>query len=382
MADFYDVLGVARGASDDEIKKAYRKLAMQYHPDRNNGAKDAEERFKVISEAYDVLRDPEKRAAYDRYGEAGLRGGGGGGWHHVDLSDALNIFMRDFGGLGGLGDLFGGAGGGRGGAGQQNRSGADIKITVDLTLAEVAAGVEKTFAVKLLDPCDHCEGRGSEPGTQPTLCATCGGSGEVRRAQRSFFGQFVSVAPCPTCGGEGSVISSPCKKCRGDGRVRVDRSVQVRIPAGVATGQYMTLRGRGNVGPRGGPRGDILVLFQVEDDPRFERDGDDLHSEVLVSYPQLVFGTELEVPTVTGTVKLRVPAGTQSGHQFDLRGKGLPRVNASGAGDLHIRVQLWTPDELTPEEEQIIRRLGDVESKPPQTRAKGFWSKMREALGA
>ena len=378
MADYYVVLGVARGASDDEIKKAYRKLAMQYHPDRNNGSKDAEEQFKTVTEAYDVLRDPNKRAAYDRYGEAGLRGGGGGGFHHVDLSDALNIFMRDFGGFGGLSDLFGGAAGG----GQSSRSGADIKLGVDLTLQEVAAGVEKTLSVKLLDACDRCTGSGAEPGTQPQRCATCGGSGEVRRAQRSFFGQFVSVSPCPTCGGEGTVVSTPCKKCRGDGRVRVDRAIQVRIPAGVATGQYMTLRGRGNVGPRGGPRGDVLVLFQVEDDPRFERNGDDLYSEVLVTYPQLVFGTELEIPTVTSTTTLRIPAGTQSGHVFEFRGRGLPRVNASGVGDLHVRVQQWTPDELTPEEESLIRRLAVVESKPPQTRAKGFWTKMKEALGA
>jgi molecular chaperone DnaJ len=375
MADFYTVLGVGRDASDDEIKKAYRKLAMQYHPDRNNGSKDAEEQFKVISEAYEVLRDPEKRAVYDRYGEAGLRGGGGGGFHHVDLSDALNIFMRDFGGFGGLGDLFGGRG-------TASRAGADVKVTVALTLQDVAAGVEKTLSIKLLDACDRCAGSGAEPGTQPQRCATCAGSGEVRRAQRSFFGQFVSVSPCPTCGGAGTVIATPCRKCRGDGRVRVDRVIPVQIPAGVATGQYMTLRGRGNVGPRAGTKGDILVLFEVEDDARFERHGDDLYSEILVSYPQLVFGTELQVPTVTSAVALRVPAGTQSGHVFALRGRGLPRVNASGTGDLHVRVQLWTPDELTPEEESLLRRLSAIEAKPPQTRAKGFWSKMKEALGA
>jgi molecular chaperone DnaJ len=377
VADFYSVLGVARTASDDEIKKAYRKLAMQCHPDRNNGSKEAEEQFKAISEAYDVLRDPDKRAVYDRYGEAGLRGGGGGGFHHVDLSEALNMFMRDFGGLGGFSDLFGT------GRGQANRTGADVKIQVDLTLAEVATGVDKTLAMKLLDSCDHCSGNGAEPGTTPQRCATCGGSGEVRRAQRSFFGQFVSVAPCPTCGGEGTVVGTPCKKCRGDGRVRAEKTTTIKIPAGVATGQYMTLRGRGNAGPRGGERGDIIVLFAVADDPRFERNGDDLGSEVLVSYPQLVFGTDLEVPTVAGSsVALRVPPGTHSGHVFVLRGKGLPRVNASGQGDMHVRVQLWTPDDLTREEESLLRRLAEIESKPPQTRAKGFWTKMKEALGA
>ncbi len=372
MADYYAVLGVPRDASAEDVKKAYRKLAMQYHPDRNNGSKDAEEQFKAITEAYDVLRDADKRQVYDRYGEAGLRGGGA---QHVDLADALNIFMRDFGGFPGLGDLFGTRG-------QPTRSGGDIKLVAELTLAEVAQGVEKSFTVKLLDSCDACTGTGADPGTKPQRCPTCGGSGEVRRAQRSFFGQFVSVAPCPTCGGEGSVISTPCKKCRGDGRVRTEHTIVVRIPSGVATGQYMTLRGQGNAGPRSGPKGDVIVVFQVADDPRFERDAEDLYTEALVSYTQLVFGAELQVPTVTGTTTVRVPAGTQSGHVFDVRGRGLPRVNALGTGDLHVRVQLWTPDELTPTEDALLQQLSHVESKPPQTRAKGFWKKMKEALGA
>ena len=377
MADYYQVLGVARTASDDEIKQSYRKLAMKYHPDRNNGSKEAEERFKEITEAYDVLRDPQKRAAYDRYGEAGLRGAGGGGFHHVDLSEALGIFMRDFGGFAGLEDLFGGSAQ-RGGP----RSGSDIRMSVPLTLAEVASGVERTLRIKLLDPCDRCEGGGSEPGTQPQRCTTCGGSGEVRRAQRSFFGQFVSVAACPTCRGEGTLVQTPCRKCRGEGRVRVDREVQVRIPAGVATGQYMSMRGIGNIGPRGGPRGDVLVLFEVEDDERFERDGEDLYTEVLVSYPQLVLGAEIQVPSVTGTQPLRIPPGTQSGQAFVLRGRGLPRVNAAGVGDLHVRVQLWTPSELAPGEEEVIRQLAAFDRTPPARREKGFWAKMKEALGA
>ena len=267
MADFYGILGVPREASDDDIKKAYRRLAMQWHPDRNNGSKESEENFKQLTEAYDVLRDANKRAIYDRYGEAGLQGGGGaGGFHHVDLSEALNIFMRDFGGFSGLGDLFG--------AQQRQtgpRAGQDVKVTVELTLAEVASGIQKTFTLKLLDPCDKCAGAGLEPGTKPSRCTTCNGHGEVRRAQRSFFGQFVSVMPCPTCHGEGQIISSPCKKCRGEGRLRGEHSVPVQIPAGVSTGQYMTLRGVGNVGPRGGPRGDVLGVVAVDDDARVER---------------------------------------------------------------------------------------------------------------
>jgi molecular chaperone DnaJ len=378
MADFYQVLGVTRDASDDDIKKAYRKLAMAYHPDRNNGAKDAEERFKQITEAYDVLRDPQKRAVYDRYGESGLRGGAGGGFHHVDLSEALGIFMRDFGAFAGFGDLFSG---GRGSPGA-SRTGADVKITVPLTLAEVAVGVERSFSVKLLDPCDRCSGNGSEPGSSPQRCTTCGGSGEVRRAQRSFFGQVVSVAPCPTCAGQGTVVASPCKKCRGEGRVRGEQTIPVQIPAGVSTGQYMTLRGVGNAGPRGGPRGDVLVVFEVEEDARFERDGEDLYTESLVSYPQLVLGSEIEVPTATDKVLLQIPPGTQSGQVFHLRGRGLPRVNSSGVGDLHIRVQLWTPSSVSADEEALVKKLAGFEHQPPANRDKGFWAKMKEALGA
>jgi len=374
MADFYNTLGVAHGASDDEIKKAYRKLAMQFHPDRNNGSKEAEEKFKAITEAYDVLRDPNKRALYDRYGEAGLRGGAAG-FHHVDLSEALSIFMRDLGGLGGFGDLFG--------AGTRQtgpRTGSDIKIAMPMTLTEVASGVEKTVTVKLLEPCDRCEGRGAEPGSNPTTCTTCRGTGEVRRAQRSFFGQVVSVAPCPSCSGEGTVVAAPCKKCRGEGRIRGEKQIAVRIPAGVATGQYMTMRGVGNVGPRG-PRGDILVVFEVEEDPRFERDGEDLYTEVLVTYAQIALGANVDVPMVNGTVTLQVPPGTQSGQVFNLRGRGLPRINSSSSGDLHVRLQLWTPESFSDEEEKLIRRLGELQAVP-SPRPKGLWSKIRESLGA
>ncbi len=376
MADFYQVLGVERTASDDDIKQAYRKLAMKHHPDKNGGSKEAEEAFKSVTEAYDALKDPQKRAAYDRYGEAGLRGAGGGagGFHHVDLSEALNIFMRDFG----FGDIFGGA------QRQQTgpSAGADVKIDVKLTLAEVATGIDKVVKLKLLDPCEKCGGVGAEPGTKPTRCVTCGGQGEVRRAQHSFFGNFVSVAPCPTCGGEGTMIERPCKSCRGEGRQRGEHEIPLKIPAGVASGQYMHLRGVGNSGVRGGPRGDVLVLFAVQDDDRFERDGEDLYTEVLVTYPQLVLGDDIEVPGVLGPLSLRVPPGTQSGQVFQLRGRGLPRVNASGTGDLQVRVQAWTPKTMSAEEEKLVRRLMEVQEQPPMGREKGFWEKMREVLGA
>ena len=375
MSDFYATLEVERSASDDDIKQSYRRLAMQYHPDKNAGSKESEEKFKELSEAYDVLRDPQKRAAYDRYGEEGLRGGGGGGgFHHVDMSEALNIFMRDFG----LGDLFGG------GQRQQSgpRSGADLKIDLRLSLAEVASGVTKDIKIKLLDPCDRCGGAGAEPGTKPARCTTCAGQGEVRRSQRSFFGQFVSVAPCPTCGGEGVMITSPCKSCRGEGRQRGEHSIPITVPAGVSTGQYMHLRGVGNAGARGGPRGDLVVLFDVDDDERFERDGEDLYTEVLLTFPQAVRGADVEVAGIAGPITLHIPQGTQSGQVFQLRGRGLPRVNASGTGDLHVRVQVWTPTDLTADEKRVIDELAKVHSPVPEGRNKGFWAKMKEALGA
>jgi molecular chaperone DnaJ len=250
-------------------------------------------------------------------------------------------------------------------------------------LAEVASGVEKKINLKVLDPCERCDGNGAEPGSKAQTCTTCNGGGEVRRAQRSFFGQFVTVAPCPTCRGEGRIVSSPCKKCRGEGRIRGDKELSVQIPAGVATGQYMTLRGVGNAGARGAPRGDVHVMFEVADDPRFERDGEDLYTEVLVTYAQLVIGAEVSVPAVNGHTMLTVPAGTQSGHVFHLRGRGLPRVNAGGIGDLHVRVQLWTPERLTEEERQLVSRLGELQpGVPADGRGKGFWAKMKEALGA
>ncbi len=376
MADFYQVLGLERSANDDDIKQAYRKLALKFHPDKNGGAKESEEQFKLVTEAYDVLKDPQKRAAYDRYGEAGLRGAGagGGGFHHVDLSEALNIFMKDFG----FADFFGGAQRPQTGP----NAGADVKIDVKLSLSEVLTGVRRVVKLKLLDPCINCMGTGAEAGTKPTRCETCAGHGEVRRAQRSFFGNFVSVAPCPTCHGEGTMIERPCKKCRGEGRQRGEHEVPLTIPGGVASGQYMHLRGVGNAGVRGGPRGDLIVLFEVEDDKRFERDGEDLYTEVLITYSQAVLGAEIEVPGVLGPLPLRVPSGTQSGQVFELRGRGLPRVNASGTGDLQVRVQIFTPKVMGAEEEKLIRRLQVVQEQPPQAREKGFWAAMKEVLGA
>ena len=377
MSDFYVLLGVERGASEADIKKAYRKQAMELHPDRNS-SHDAEARFKEVTEAYEVLRDPQKRAAYDRYGKAGLgRGGGGFEYHHVDLTEALNIFMRDFGGLGGFESFFGG---GAVRAQGEARRGQDIRVTVKMTLAEVATGVRRTIKLKTLDACEHCEGSGAKKGTSAVACTTCGGSGEVRRAARSMFGQFVQVAPCSSCGGEGTVIKSPCEVCRGEGRVRAERTVQADIPAGVSTNNYLTMRGQGAAGPRKGAKGDLLLMIEVEEDDRFERQGEHLATDLPLAFSQAALGGTFAVPTPWGVEDVVVPAGTQTATVLRLKGKGLPRLGQSGRGDLHVRINVWTPERLTAEQERIFRELAAHEGEPP-SHDRGFWSRIREAIG-
>ena len=376
MSEFYTLLGVARDASEADIKKAYRKLAMEFHPDRNP-APEAEAKFKEITEAYEVLRDPQKRATYDRYGKSGLGGPGGGfGFHHVDLSEALNIFMRDFGGMGGLESLFGG-----GRARADARRGQDVRMTVKLTLAEVATGVKKTVRFKAPDRCTVCEGSGAKPGTKPVPCGTCGGSGEVRRQTRSMFGQFVSVTACPTCAGEGVVVQEPCEVCRGEGRVRAEKTVAVEIPAGVSSNNYLTLRGQGAAGPRNGPPGDLLVMLDIRDDDRFERQGDDLVFDLPLSFSQVALGLEVTVPTPYGDEQIKIAPGTQPETIVRLRGRGLPVLGQSTKGDLIVRVHVWTPERLSAEQERLFRELAALEGEPPK-RSPGFWSKLKEALGA
>jgi molecular chaperone DnaJ len=379
--DFYSVLGVPRDATEADIKKAYRKLAMEHHPDRNKSA-GAEERFKEITAAYEVLRDEEQRAAYDRFGEAGLRGAGapfGGGFAHFDISEALNIFMRDFGGLGGFDAFFGGGERTR----RDRRRGPDLKVSLKLTLAEVATGSSKSLKLRTLDTCETCQGSGAKPGSKATRCGTCGGSGEVRRAAQSMFGQFVSVSPCPTCAGEGTVIREPCATCHGEGRVKAEKTVQIDVPAGVADHHYLTVRGQGVPGPRNGPPGDLIAVLEIAEDPRFERHGDDLVYDLPVSFSQAALGAAVEIPTPYGSAPLKVQPGTQTGTIYRLRGKGLPRLGEGGRGDLHVRVQVWTPTRLTPEQAQVFQELEKIEGEPPaDSLGRGFWNKIREAFGA
>jgi molecular chaperone DnaJ len=385
MRDYYEILGVSRDADAETIKKAYRKLALQYHPDRNGGDKAAEEKFKEATEAYEVLRDVDKRAAYDRYGHAGVKagaaGGGGFGRGGFGFEEALNVFMRDFGGFGGMEDLFGGGARRRGGA----QRGKDVRVRLPITLQEVATGARKTLKLRVLDPCAACGATGSADAEPAAPCETCQGMGEIRRVQRSVFGQFVSSTLCPTCGGEGKRIKSPCKVCQGDGRQRADRTVEVEIPAGVSSDNYLTLRGQGNVGPRGGPRGDVVVVIEVEEDPRFIRQGEDLIYDLAVSFSQAALGAEVEVPTVTGMEKVQIPAGFQSGNVLTLRGRGLPQLGGGAKGDQHLRVHVWTPTQLTSEQEELFRRLAELEGPVPGGEGKsrqGFWDKVKGAFAA
>ncbi len=383
MSDYYDVLGVPRNADEATLKRAYRKLAMEYHPDRNNGDRGAEAKFKELTEAYEALRDPKKRAVYDRYGEAGLksRAGQASGYHAFDLSEALNIFMRDFGGFGGFEELFGGR---SRGAGQHvDRRGNDLKAAVSLTLVEVATGTKKTLKYKVLVPCETCGGSGAKGGSSPKTCKTCGGSGELRRAQRSIFGQFVAVSPCPACAGEGRIITDTCAICRGDGRTRVDRTVSVDVPPGVSSSNYITMRGNGHAGARGGPAGDLVVMLEVEEHEQFQRHGDDLVYDLPLTFSQAALGAEVTVPTPYGEESVKVPSGTQPGTVLRLRGRGLPHLGAGSKGDLHVRIGIWTPERLTPEMEKLFRELAGHESEPPAGRAgRSFWDRMKDALGA
>lgn len=380
--DYYEVLGVGKNAPADEIKKAYRKLAMQYHPDRNPGNPEAEERFKESAEAYEVLSNEDKRRRYDQFGHDGLRGGDSQGF-----SDINDIFSR-------FGDVFGGAFGGSifdevFGGGRQSRRrpgsgtpGSDLKLQVTLTLEEIATGVEKTLKVKRTVPCETCSGKGAKKGSTPATCSVCKGTGELRQVSRSLFGQFVNVVACTNCGGEGTVIRDPCATCGGDGRVPGERTVKVKIPAGAGDGNYIPLQGQGNAGRRGGQAGDLIVYIKEEEHAHFVRDNENVLYDLFLSYPDLVLGTEVDVPTLGGKAMLKVPAGTPSGQMFRMRDKGIPRLNGSGRGDQIVRISVFVPTSLSSKERDAIRELNGFSGVQPKEERpkKGFFGKVFDAF--
>lgn len=361
--DYYEVLGVQRDASEKEIKSAYRKLAMQHHPDRSD-APEAEERFKEISEAYAVLSDQDKRKQYDQFGHAGINSQ----YSQEDIFRGVNFedLLRGFGFGGGesIFDMFFGA------RGRGPSRGRDLRYDLNLTLEQVAAGLETTIDVPRTEACPTCEGRGAKPGTSPATCSSCRGTGQVTRAQSTPFGQIVTSTACPKCRGRGQIIASPCIECAGTGRARRSRKINIKVPQGVEDGQHIKLRGQGDASPGGGPAGDLYVILNVLPHPQFQRSGSDLLLEMPVSITQAALGTEIEVPTLDGRTKLRVPAGTQTGSVFRLRGKGMPRLQGLGSGDLHVGVRVRTPSALSERQRQLMEELASEfgETKPSQAK--------------
>ena len=369
MSDYYAILGVTPNATDDEIKRAYRELARRYHPDTNQhhpeADPDAEERFKEISQAYDTLRDPERRRRYDTFGEAGGRGSGGAGDGFGNLGDVFEAF---FGG----GDPFGAR---RGPSGPQR--GADAEAVVELTLEEAAFGSTHTFDARLPSACARCEGSGCEPGTHPSRCDVCEGSGEIRQLRRSLLGQIVTASPCGACAGTGRRILSPCQECRGDGRIVADRTIDVEVPAGVDNGQRLRLTGRGGAAPRGGPPGDLYVTIRVQRHPAFDRDGNDLVHGCKVSIAQAALGAQLEVPTLDGVTEVTVSPGTQPGDLVRVKGQGVPSLRGRGRGDLIVRFDVEVPTRLTDEERELLAQFATLRGETVANHDKGFFARLR-----
>ena len=359
--DYYEVLGVGRDAEMGEIKRAYRKLAIQYHPDKNPDDAGASEKFREAAEAYEVLKDTQKRAQYDEFGHADPRQGFGGGYggFNVDLNDALESFLRNFG-MGGFGDAFGGNS--RGG----QRQGRSLQLQLEVSLAEAAKGGRRTVKVKKQVACGDCGGSGARAGSRPSSCPHCRGQGRVRQVRQSLLGQMVTEGACPHCQGTGRIIKDPCGSCRGTGTVRGEETLEIKVPAGVSTGNYMELDGKGDMGEAGAPAGTLRVVFEVTESDLFERHGDDLVVDLPVSPVDLMLGTRLEVPTLDGKVVLKIPAGTQSHKIFRMRGKGIPHVNRPGTGDQLVRVLAWTPNKLPKDLKQRLEALQkDIADRVP-----------------
>jgi len=376
------VLGVGKTASADEIKKAYRKVAMQYHPDRNPGDKPAEEKFKEAAEAYEVLSDADKKAQYDRYGHAGMsngRGGFGGGMNTEDIfSQFGDIFGEDL-----FGSFFGGGGGrGRSGGGGRSRGvrGSNLRIKLKLNYEEIANGVTKSVKVKKHVICTTCAGSGAKDKNSVQTCSTCGGNGQVKRVTNTFLGQMQTVTTCPTCNGEGTTITAKCGNCKGEGRVFGEETVTLDIPAGVQEGMQLSVGGKGNAGERGGMPGDLIVLIEEEAHKDLHRDGLNVAFDLYISMPDAIFGTQLEVPTIDGKAKIKIPAGTQSGKIFRLKGKGFPEVNGYSKGDQLVHVNVWTPQHISTEEKNMLEKMGSSPNFQPRPEKgeKSFYDKMRE----
>lgn len=378
--DYYEVLGVAKGCSDDELKKAYRKLAKQYHPDLNPGDKEAEARFKEVNEAYAVLSDSDKRARYDQFGHAGVDPSAGGGGYSGGF---------DFGDLGDLGDLFGSFfGGGFGGFGGSTRTrnpngpirGNNINISVNLSFLEAAKGCKKELSFSRLIKCDDCGGTGAAPGTTPETCPDCHGTGQVRVQQRTPFGVVQSAKTCSKCSGTGKVVKSPCNGCKGMGRVRKTVKLEVDVPAGIDNGQTFVLRGQGDHGINGGPSGDVNVTANVRPDPLFDRDGFDVWCEIPITFPQAVLGDEVTVPTIDGKVKYNIPEGTQQATVFRLRNKGIPYVNGRGRGDQYVKVNIEVPTNLSAKQKDALREFEKLSSDKNYHKRKGFFDKLKDFM--
>lgn len=360
--DYYEILGVSKNATKDEIKKAYRKLAIKYHPDKNPDDKSAEEKFKEAAEAYEVLSNDDKKARYDRFGHSGMRGGQD--FHQYQnvndiFSHFSDIFGGGFGGSSIFDDLF--SGGGRSSSGARRQTGtpgSDLKVTLKLTLEEIAGGTSKTIKIKKYNKCPDCSGTGANSSSGFKTCSVCNGSGEVREVSKSIFGQFVNISVCQNCNGSGKIISDPCRTCSGDGRVHVDTKVKINVPAGVTNNSYMTLRGEGNAGKNGGPSGDIIVIFQEIEHPYFERDGDDLIYDLFLTYPEIVLGTSVEIPTINGRANLKIEQGTQPGKFLKMRGKGVQHLNQHGSGDQLVRINVNVPKKVNSKEKELLKELG------------------------
>lgn len=382
--DYYEVLSVSKSASVDEIKKSYRKIALQYHPDRNPGNTEAEEKFKEAAEAYDVLSNTDKRAQYDRFGHAATGAGGGryGGQGGMNMDDIFQNFGDIFGS-----DMFGGMFGGGGGRRQGTR-GANLRIKLKMTYSEIANGANKKIKVKKHVTCDQCSGSGAKDSGSVQTCSTCSGSGQVRRVTNTFLGQMQTVTTCPACNGEGSTITQKCGSCKGDGRVFGEETLSLDIPAGVQDGMQLSMHGRGNAGERGGPPGDLLLVVEETKHEHLSRRDLDVVYHLHISFPDAVLGMQAEVPTIDGKAKIKVPAGTQSGKIFRLKGKGFPAFQSYEKGDELVEVNVWSPQDMTNEERDMMEKLRNSPNFQPgpgvkkEKEEKGFFDKIKDAFGS